>query len=405
MRRNDVKRVALACLLGCAAGTPGRDIPVYREYTQPVLFYDEQGAVTVFNAAGPDLVALQSVRDVKAREGLIGKETLLDLTFESGASVFGDQTLQTGKMAPLVSGGGNHRGQKDDSGRNWLAKSLSLPGLGQTPTNAAESAISAGGKESSWGWLADEVVGQPGEESPQPEELQADEEFNNPVAEQEAAITDGNHPFRTDTPAAKAEKEKEKTESEPSTAATFPADAADGQKPSDLATEQNEASARDLEGGDRLASPTMKDYRATPRVAEMSQTHQMITEMSAGTRPDLSSSFRAVEIGASADSGRRAERELSGSSSPDFKSRPYSSTDWGATGSRQDFGLIPIGGASPAVSSWQGGWSAQNAGGVGSVLSRYENPSVPAPVPVVPVPPSGGSRTAPSSGGYKPAWF
>jgi hypothetical protein len=395
-------RVALAGLLGCAAGAPGRDIPVYREYTLPVLFYDERGEVTAFNAAGPDLAALQSVRDMKAREGLIGKEILLDLTFKSGASVFGGQAPPTGKMAPRVDGGADRR-QENDSGRNWLAASLSLPGLGQAPTNAAESVMSSGAKESSWGWLADDVASQPGEAARR-DELRAEEEFN-PAAAQEAAIMEGNNPFGTDRAAANAAKETEKVEQEPSTSAAFPEGVDTGQKPSDQATERSEASTRDMEGGGRMASSTIKDSRVSPFVAEMSQTHQMISELSVGSRPDFSASFRTTAIGAPAGSGSGAEREISGRSGPDFPSSAGGATDWGTLGSHQGFSSSSMGAAAPAVPSWGGGWSAQNAEGGGGISSRFESPSDPTPAPVVPVPPSGSSRPGTSSGGYKPAWF
>ena len=38
MRKCHVMRAALACLLGAAGSAPGREIPVYREYTVPISF-------------------------------------------------------------------------------------------------------------------------------------------------------------------------------------------------------------------------------------------------------------------------------------------------------------------------------------------------------------------------------
>ena len=55
-------RAALAGWIACAGGAaPGRDIPVYREYTLPISFYDEQGERAVSAALAPDRVENQSV--------------------------------------------------------------------------------------------------------------------------------------------------------------------------------------------------------------------------------------------------------------------------------------------------------------------------------------------------------
>ena len=159
-------RAALAGLLGCVLGAPGREIPVYREYTQPISFYGEDGEREEFHAAGLDQSMLRSLKDAQAREGMMGRETLLEMTMVSGDPVFGKSAAPAGMGMPIASGAGEGgRRKKDGDGQNWLAKSLVLPSLGQTPTNAAMTAMSAGGKESSWGWLAGEVAAQGGQAS------------------------------------------------------------------------------------------------------------------------------------------------------------------------------------------------------------------------------------------------
>ena len=386
-------------LLGCALGAQGRDIPVYREYTQPILFYDEQGVPQEFHTLGLDMSIRRSLRDARAQDGLLGPETIFDLTLTPGASVFGKQAPVPGKMTPVADGRPERRRTQEESSRNWLAKSLSLPSLGQTPTNAAASVISAGAKESSWGWLADEVAGQSGEVALLPEELQGQAEYDSMVAS-DPALAEGNNPFATERTTASGEKTKQ----EAVTAASFPEHADLGQKPSERATERNEASVRDLEGGDRTASPTMKDYRASAPVAEMSQTRKMIAELSAGARLDLSS-FQAAAIAAPTDSENRREPTLTGRESPNFSASSGGTTGWGALGNRPGLDSSSMRAPAPVNASWQGGWRAQNDGPGGLVLSRGENPPISAPVAVTPVEPPGRTRAGPASGGYKPAWF
>ena len=92
-------RAALACLLGAAGSAPGREVPVYREYTVPISFADEPAERTVADAGAPDLAELRSIREIQAREALMGKETLLGLNFSGGSSVFARQEPVSGKMA------------------------------------------------------------------------------------------------------------------------------------------------------------------------------------------------------------------------------------------------------------------------------------------------------------------
>ena len=140
---------------GLAAGAAG-GLPVHRDLVRPITYYDEEGRKSDF-AGAPDLAARQVMMDAKAREGLLGKETLVDLTFQQGGSVFGPQRASAGGAYVAEESSGRTRGA-GESDKNWLVQSLKLPSLGQATSNAAMGAIAATEAKSGWGWLADEVA-------------------------------------------------------------------------------------------------------------------------------------------------------------------------------------------------------------------------------------------------------
>jgi hypothetical protein len=401
MKRCDVIPGALACLFGCVACAAGGDIPVYREYSQPILLYDEGGEQVDSSAAAPDQVALRLMRDAQAQEAMMGKETLFDLGFKDRASVLSGQMPPRAMAAPMT-GGQENRRRQDESGRNWLAKSLSLPSLGQTTTNAAASAMSAGAQESDWGWLADAVAeGQPGDPATSPEDPQFEDEYN-PMGPKNAGRPDGANAYQGDRA---AQSEKEKTEKEQATSAAFPERDNQGQKPSDRATERGNASARDLQRGDGVASTTMQSHRTDSPVAEMSQTRQMIADLSAGAQPDFASMRESLlSSPSSLESAPQSGTEQSQIQRPgmEFPSRSVGTTSWGGFGNSQASGPVPAEISSPG-SSWKGGWSAQNADG--SLLSRFGAYSNPMPVSVAPPATRGDLRPGTPSGGYKPGWY
>ena len=387
-------RAALACLLGCAVGAPGRDILVYREYTKPISFYDDRGNLAEFDGVAPDLLALRSIRDTKAQEKLMGKEAELELTFGPGGSVFDIQAPISGKTSPTTGAGQDGRRKKEDSDRNWLAKSLALPSLGQTSSNAAESAMSAGSGESSWGWLADEVTAQKEDDAPVQENISPEGKFN-PLAAQEAALAGGVNPAAQPRANAKTDDDA-KVKSGDSVSLRASIDA--GQKPSDQAIERSGASARDVSGGNGVASPAMQSYRAPSAVADMSQTRQMLSEFSAVAKPDFSAMRQSLGAVSAAASGGANSPSVRPAMS-DASSGAGGSSSWGNMGGRSSAGSLL-----PAVnSSWQGGWNAQNAGG--GVSTRFDNLSDPSPAAISPAVPRANSRPGASSGGYKPGWY
>ena len=374
-------RAALAGWIACAGGAaPGRDIPVYREYTLPISFYDEQGERAVSAALAPDRVENQSVWDAQARKAMMGKETLLELDFRRGSAVFGAQASLSGKMAPAVGRGDDDRRQKDDSGRNWLVKSLSLPSLGQMPSNTAVSAMSMDGNESGWGWLVDDVMDASGQNESRPEDLLPEAEESNPFLRERAA-----------TP--------EQTESE--SAGSFPKDAADetGQdrnSPNRNAISGEESVRRDLPGQARADFVAPQSYRApASTVAEMSQTRQMIAELTAGSRPDFAS-LRESLVGATAgksDQEGAIQSERPGLDLPSGAGSSPGTAAWGRPPS--SIGYTKLSGAG---TSWKGGWNLPGAGG--SIMPQVETP---APT-LIPESKPENSRPGLSGGGYKPAW-
>ena len=395
-------RAALAGWLGCALGAPGREIPVYREYTQPIFFYDEDGEREEFHAAGLDQSLLRDLKDTQAREGMLGRETLLEMSLVSGGSVFGEGARPVGMGMPIASGAGEGGGRKKDGdSQNWLAKSLVLPSLGQTPTNAAMSAMSAGGKESSWGWLAGEMAAQSGQEDPVAEMLEPEEDGS--FAGMGGRGEDAENPYLAARDATEKADEKQESLDAPG---GFPDGGGENQKPSVRATDRGVASGRDLQGGDRTASVAMKDYRSTPVRVEMGQTRQLLAEFSAGARPDFAQMRESLGAAAIAGSGGGQSERVAAAppkaldlSVAGLKSglgeKAAPATAWSAKG-----GAAGGGGSSPA---WQGGWNAQPGGAV-SRTPQFGGGYAPVPW-VAPVAKPQPVRSVPASGGYKPAWY
>ncbi len=398
MKTGDLIRLGCVGLLGCVVCAWGQDIPVYREYTRPIFFYDERGERMEFGEAAPDVVALQSMRDAKAQEVLMGKETLMEMSFGVGKSVFDSPApIRATGGATSSSGDGSGRAQKNSSERNWLVKSLKLPNLGQESGDPAKRAMASGSKDSSWGWLADEVATQDTVELENG--MPGDELF--PLTPQELSLA-GLNP--TTEGMRSGSKEKEETK-ENNNSSSFPDRTEVGQKPSDLAAERSLNSARELSGGTREASATMKNYRTSIPVAEMSQTRKMIDEMSAGARGDLASLQASIrDIRASDSRGQTEQKAMPSLGTPNLSTRAMEGGGWKASAPRAPTGAGEFGGSTAGSgSSWQGGWNSQSSGN-GSVSRMTPLPD-PTPAAVTPA----SSRATPlpgiSSGGYKPGWY
>ena len=382
-------RMALAGWLGCAAGAAGRDVPIYREYSRPIAFYDETGRRTADGLAAPDRTAQRSLRDAQAQEGLMGKETLLEVTFGQGTSVFGREVPPSGKMAPVADGGeeSDRRQKKGETGGNWLAQSLALPSLGQATSNAALAAMSA--EESSWGWLADDLANakDDGLANPVP-----DGEAGNPLAgEQDALRTGAPDPLaepRAGKETDAMNRSKDAPGSDPGDSKPDPTKATDGAAPP-------------RERADAAASRSAP----TPFAAEMSRTRDMLAEMTASVRPDTSSFWMGTESPASRDAGMSAPPRQS-LFSADAPSWGGISSAGAGPGVPSTFGVIPTEASVAGWGSWKGAWSAQGAGTDGSGaggLSRFQN--LADPTPAVQTTPTRDAFKSGASGGYTPAWY
>lgn len=357
MRNGPVMRFALAGWLAAAAAAAARGIPVYREYTVPISFADEPAAEFAAAAdAAPDLAARRELRDAPSRDALLGREVLLDLNFRA-APARGDAAPVPGKLSPPVAAD-RRRGSKDKDDRNWLAGSLTLPTLGQTASNAAAAVIAPDAKESSRGWLADEVAKASGlPETPQEQwlqELQGPDPFaRNPGA---AAAGDGKPAAPGFAPISESIVKRNVQ------AGTAPA-AQDAGRPA-----ASWPARTDLGG-------TGMPRESAAAAGGMNQTRQLIAEYAGAARPDFAALRNALVQG-----------------------RPVAAGTDKSAAPAVGFGRTAFGGT-PAIpsSSWQGGW---RGAGAGSALAPRPEP-LPAPV----VPASAAPRPSAASGGYKPAWY
>jgi len=394
MRSESVIQIIGSLLLLGAASLHAREIPVYREYTHAVQFYDDRGQVVTETSQGPDRVALQSLRDSKAQEVYLGKDTILDFGFKSGNSVFSSERTPVSMPAPAMGGGEEtRRSRREPSGQNWLASSLSLPTLGQTASNAATATRSSGTEEpTGWGWLADEVSGQMDGDLPLPEDMRLEEEMN-PIRAQESALTGSSDPY---TPSASPMRDMEQPDSMASMGA-FPDYDRAGSRPAEVDSyDPSTAASREWSSTRREEASSQKNYSALSPMSEQSQTRAMFSGWSVGARPDFSS---VATVGTRQNTATMPSRMSSAYSSGMAGER--SSGRWGHSTST---GVLPAGGRpSTGPSSWRGGWSANPVGSGRS--SSFQQLSDPVLNPVVPNSSYERSRPSTSSGGYKPAWY
>jgi len=375
-----VMRAALA--VGCAAlagAAAGRDVPVYRECTVPIVFYDEQGARAAFAAVAPDLAALRMIKDAQAQAALLGKEAVLELDFVRGGSAFGAAAPVPGKLIPFGVEKESRRSKSSKSDRNWLAKSLALPSLGQTETNAALAALSTDDDESSWGWLAAEVAAAPEEEARLPNDVLADAQESNPLDAQEKALAAAANPFPGDSSAA-----RQKTEAPSDASGAFPTDVSDRDLPDRSAAA--EMPRRDWTENGRADLGAAQDYRAPSAAGEMVQTRKILADFSAAARPDFAA-LRASLLGASGVAPAAVPPAML--AAPVRTDAPLGGA--ARAGGTADFGFSSGRGA---ATPWQGGWNP-------SAGSRRSLATSDMPAPVAPLP---ATRPGLGSGGYKPAW-
>ncbi|MGI6598469.1 MAG: hypothetical protein ACOX3F_01980 [Kiritimatiellia bacterium] len=406
MNRELVSGLFWGWLVGCAFAAGSQGIPVYREYSQPIAIYDESGHLASGGEVAVDVRARKMMRDAKAQEALLGQETLWDMTFSSSESVFGKASPPPMAAAAPAAGGGEGRRRKGGADDNWLAKSLSLPALGQTHSNAAMSVI-GGNKESAWGWLADEVSWREESDMTREEMMRAEAEVLNVGGAQNVALENMPNPFAGLGSDGAAKGAEEGTTVQRVTAAARPAEG-DAAKVS--------VPPAGVGGAPGPAAPILRP-EATAR-PELSQTRKAIAEMTGGMKTDFAALRESLVAGKSApEGGAGARPDFSAVGGRELGARsvlsveplagaggtglgairgPTSVPDWG--------GRSVVGGAS---TGWKADWSQPgmsvdsgvSRGGWGGAPAAAPNPpGRPTPSAITP------SRTIGSGGGYKPVW-
>jgi hypothetical protein len=351
--------------VACAACAFGGVVPVHRGLNRAIVFYDDAGHQMDLGGEAPDLVAFQSLKDAKAQEGLLGRETLFGGEF-GVASVFKSSSSRpVAGIAPEMPAPSEGRRRQGDGGdRNWLVSSLTLPTLGQATSNAALAAISAQGKESGWGWLADEVASQ-GEAAGVPQEEEALPAFPGESGDREEA---GRAP--SDMPAVRWQDSMDGARAD----GAFPADGEEAQRREAAVTGEKSSP------GGRLSDGIVPDdfsiarssWNAAPELSGLPQTRALLSDSGGFAAP--AGGFQSA--GAEPPAERLALPTLSdrgwGIGSAGASGAGFSGTGNGLAGS---YGAA--GGASAVRAGmgerarWQGGWSG--GGDVGLSPARYES--------------------------------
>jgi hypothetical protein len=405
MRMYGFKWSVGALLLGWAVGAGGASIPVFREYSRPIQLYDERGGRTGFDGEAPDRQAWQLLRDTQAREGLMGREAMLGLDFNSGESVFGLMSrapVVGAQSLPAREDGERRRSRDSTPNRNWLVQSLTLPTLGDKASNTTGTAQS-GGKtlDMGWGWLADEVVGAAGGGSDPTATLDW------PNGEEGGGWSpDGLNPFTGKSGAASTER----VAGIPSQVG--PSDGTDSQ-----ARERSVGLARDHAGaGSRDGTPQMDFGQANltpdrPLPAPMSQTREMLADIMVSAKPDRMPWQDAAEQRTARKSPVGSGGRPPASQSVITRTETFSSSgaesSWSslrspATGFRGASPTAAGGAASAPRGTWQGGWNASPLRESG--LTSYGSRAYPVPVPVAP-PVIRSPPLFPANAGTKPGWY
>lgn len=393
----------LAGLLGGGAGAAGRGIPVYREYTRPVVFYDETGQRAEWEETAPDRAARQALRETQAQEALMGKETLLEMSLGSGANLFGDRESPPAMVVPApLSPMNRSRRRQEASRRNWLAESLEMPALGQSASNAAPGALMDAAQESGWDGLDNDASGSAALDPPSLE-LQMDEgglirelpdwsgreETDSLALRRWGAVAGGGGPEQMPE---QADMGASLNESQAQSAYT-------------------RSMLRGEEAGSRVAAwnKTRSNLRGG-----LNQTRQMIADLS--SRNGISSPGRETLFGGTAAlESPRSRDENAGLALESLQTVPdgWSSSDgftagWGKNEQQTpgEYGRVQAVGVA-RQNTWRGGWNVQPAEGMAPEGRPWGGGS---PVPAS-VDRSTGldsrelQRPSTSSGGFKPAWY
>lgn len=392
------RQIWLAGVLGALAAQ-ARDIPVHREYTKPITFYDEAGLVARFADVAPDLAAQQSLRDAQAQELLLGREPVLAVAFSEAGLISRRPDHIPGKLSPPTDTQERRTGQRKQAERNWLAGSLSLNNLGQNSSNVATEVFTRDSDSAGWGWLANNVARAGSQqEADAAAKLTADilrAEESAAVAGPSATMLPGAaNPFWRDDSAAANTPSPD--------AATSDAARGAAPRPGNLPTPDMAARPELLAKPDaaRGTSSTLagepRGFAPATAMPDMGQTRQLLDSFKTESRPDFAALRESLTRGsppaapaqamAPADPISIKWGEAAGRPAPD-----RGGWSWGQTGTPG----APGGLEKP---KWGGDWGRPTTG-ANSWLQHTEQPAV------QPVTYPGMTKQKPSSGGLKPGWY
>ena len=388
-------RLAMAGLwLGGAAGAAGRDIPVYREYSRPIAFYDDQGEL-IGNGKAPDVHARRALRDAPAQENLLGKETLLDIAFPAGSFLRDSAAPKLSQPDPAAMEQNSYRrrNRREGASRNWLAGSLSLPSLGQTSSNAAASALGMAEEESNWGWLAGDVAAREEERQMGAEAFNSQEDPD--AAAEQMRLTErakedapGQHleiPGEAKVnPGARARSDTEKKAEDPDVrrppSAALPG-MGDGKSPGEVG---------------------MVRAPADSGAGDMSQTRRLLAEISSQVRPPAYTTMQGSPEGLPAFSESKSPAAPPQAAFRGSYSRPDTTFSPGIGSPTLSAGS-GFAGVKPRGGSWHGEWQAQPASdSLSSYISTHSgSTAVKFPAPTV----RGNLKPTFTSGAPRPGWY
>ena len=392
------RRFWLAGVLGALAAQ-ARDIPVHREYTKPITFYDESGQVARFADVAPDLAAQQSLRDAQAQELLLGREPVLAVAFSEAGLISRRPDHIPGKLSPQTDPQERRVSQRKQAERNWLAGSLSLKNLGQSNSNVATEVFSRDSDSSGWGWLANDVARAGSQQDADStakltEEIMRAEESATAANPSAAMLTGAANPFWREDPALAKVAGPDATGSDAARGTTL--------QPGNLPTPDVAARPDLMPKTDavRTAPSALagdsRGYAPAAAAPDLGQTRQLLDSFKTESRPDFTALRESLTRGTppAAPAQAMAPTEpisIKWGGAADRPAPDRGGWSWGQTGTP---------GASGGLEKpkWGGDWGRPTTG-ANSWLQHTEQPAV------QPVTYPGMTKPKPSSGGLKPGWY
>ncbi len=400
MNAGVVRQICLLGVLGALAAA-AREIPVHRDYTKPITFFDDSGQAARLADVAPDLAAQQLLRDVQAQEQLLGREPVLAVAFSEAGLISRGSDHVPGKFTPPADAQERRASQRKSSERNWLAGSLSLQNLGQGSSNVAVEVFSRDSDSSGWGWLANDVSRVSSQhESDAAAKLTEDmirTEESMAAASPSAAMMSGSTtPFWRDDPGAA-------TKAPSADVAAGDAARSAAERPVNLPATPDLAARPDLiaasdaaRGAFGTMSGESRGFSPTAATPDLGQTRQLLDSFKTDARPDFTALRESLTRGSApapaAQSMAPAEPiSIKWGGAGDRAAPDRAGVGWGAN---RSFG----GSGGLEKPKWGGDWGRSTSSG--SPWGQHTEPSV-----VQPATYQGLTKPKPASGGMKPGWY